>query len=100
METSFERFKPRIMNYSGHKFFENKIFHETFENHPLYELSKRTFEENANSFHKINITDRFDNIENHLLNPTASYKNFKERTTKKNEENEDRLLAKENAQLK
>ena len=84
METSFDRLKPRIINYRDHKSLENKVFHESFENLPLYQLSNTTFEKNTNGLHKTSTSDRSDNIENHLLNPTANYKDFKERTTKKN----------------
>ena len=48
-KTSFERFKPRVLNYRDHKSFKNKLFTEEL----LYELSNATFEENADGFEKI-----------------------------------------------
>ena len=50
--------------------------------------------------HKPNTIDRLDIIENHLLSLKANYENFKEWSTKNNEENENRLLTKENPKLK
>lgn len=50
------------------------------------------------SLHKPSTIDRFDTMENHLLNLKADYQNFKEWSTKKNEEN--RFLAKENTEIK
>ena len=50
--------------------------------------------------HKPNTIDRLDTIENHLLSLKANYENFKEWSTKNNEENENRLLTKENPKLK
>ena len=49
MKTSFERFKPRVLNYRNNKSFKNKLFTEEL----LYELSNTTFEENAYGFEKI-----------------------------------------------
>ena len=43
MKTSFERLKPRVINYRDHKSFENKLFREEL----LFELSTSTSEENA-----------------------------------------------------
>ena len=36
MKTSFDRLKPRVINYRDYKSFENKLFREDL----LYELSK------------------------------------------------------------
>lgn len=49
---------------------------------------------------KTNTTNRFDTIQNHLLNSKADYEDFKEWSIKKMEENENRFLATENTQLK
>ena len=46
MKTSFERLKPRVINYRDYKSFENKLFREDL----LYELSKTALEENADGF--------------------------------------------------
>ena len=44
MKTSFERLKPKVINYRDYKSFENKLFREEL----LSELSNSTLEENAN----------------------------------------------------
>ena len=46
VKTSFERLKPRVINYRDYKVFENQLFREDL----LYELSKTTLEENADGF--------------------------------------------------
>ena len=46
MKTSFERLKPRVINYRDYKSFENKLFREEL----LLELSNSTLEENADRF--------------------------------------------------
>ena len=46
IKTSFERLKPRTINYRDYKSFENKLSREEL----LYELSKTTLEENADGF--------------------------------------------------
>ena len=43
METTFERWKPGVINYRHYKSFENKLFREEL----LYELSNSALEENA-----------------------------------------------------
>ena len=43
MKTSFERLKPRIVNYRDYKSFKNKLFREEL----LFKLSNSTLEENA-----------------------------------------------------
>ena len=48
IKTSFERLKPRAINYRYYKSFENKLSREEL----LYELSKTTLEENADGFQK------------------------------------------------
>ena len=45
-KTSFERLKPRVVNYRVYKSFKNKLFRENL----LYELSKTTLEENSDDF--------------------------------------------------
>ena len=42
MKTSFERLKPRVINYRDYKSFENKIFRE--------ELQNATLEKNTDGF--------------------------------------------------
>ena len=44
MKTSFERLKPKVINYRDSKSFQNKLFQEEL----LFELSNSTLEENAN----------------------------------------------------
>ena len=46
MKTSFERLKPRVINYRDYESFENKLFREEL----LFELSNSTLEENADGF--------------------------------------------------
>ena len=43
MKTSFERLKPRIVNYRDYKSFKNKLFREEL----LFEVSNSILEENA-----------------------------------------------------
>ena len=43
MKTSFERVKPRVINFVNYKSFENKLFREGL----LFDLSNPTLEENA-----------------------------------------------------
>ena len=43
MKTSFERLKPRVINYRGYKSFESNLFWEEL----LFELSNSTLEQNA-----------------------------------------------------
>ena len=45
MKTSFERLKPRVINYRYYKSFEKKLFREE-----LHELSNATLEENTDGF--------------------------------------------------
>ena len=45
-KTSFERLKPRVMNYRDYKSFENKLIQKKL----LYELSNATLEKNADDF--------------------------------------------------
>ena len=62
MKTSFERLKPRVINYRDYKSFENKIFRE--------ELQNATFEENTDGFKEfIEICPK---ILNRLLNHGAT----------------------------
>ena len=46
MKTSFERLKPRVINYRDYKSFENKLFREEL----LFELSNSALEKNADGF--------------------------------------------------
>ena len=46
MKTSFERLKPRAINYRDYKSFKNKLSREEL----LFELSNSTLEENADGF--------------------------------------------------
>ena len=43
MKTSFERLKPRVINYKDYKSFEDNLFREEL----LFELSNSTLEQNA-----------------------------------------------------
>ena len=48
MKTSFERLKPRVVNYRDYKSFENKLFRGEL----LFELSNSTLEENVDGLEK------------------------------------------------
>ena len=66
-KTSFERLKPRVMNYRYYKSFENKLIQKKL----LYELSNATLEKNADDFKEfIEICQKTLNDHDHL----ASFK--------------------------
>ena len=48
-KTSFERLKPRVINYRDYNSFKNKLFWEDLSN----ELSKATLEENVDGFQEL-----------------------------------------------